>query len=64
MQLQTDAPTCIVDSLNDQHAVCVGDRGGSCSLLDMRTRKKRITWQAHQPKTNLSKPRGIVALFE
>lgn len=58
--LKTDAVTCVTDSIYDQHAVAVGDRGGNASIIDLRTKKIRISWLAHNPKTHLSKPRGVV----
>jgi len=30
----------------------------------LRTQKTKIEWMAHQPSTNLSKPRGMVGIFE
>ena len=59
-----DAVTCVGDSPSDERVVGVGDRGGGVSLLDLRSRKVRIHWEAHVPKTTLSKPRGVVGVFE
>lgn len=50
--------------MNDEGAVGVGDRGGGVSVVDLRTRRLRVSWLAHPPKTHLSRPRGVVALFE
>lgn len=61
--LPADAPTCLFESLNDEAVLGVGDRGGSVSLLDLRTRKVRVSWAAHAPKTHLSRPRGVVGVF-
>lgn len=61
--LKTDAVTCVTDSIYDQQAVGVGDRGGYASVLDLRTKKIRISWLAHNPKTHLSKPRGVVNIL-
>ena len=62
--LGTEAITCVTDSLSDDRVVGVRDRGGSVSLLDMKTKKVRTSWEAHSAKTSLSKPRGVVGLFE
>jgi hypothetical protein len=53
-----------VDSVNDQSALGVGDRGGGVSVLDLRTRRVRVNWPGHAVKTHLSRPRGVVGLFE
>jgi len=55
--------TCTTDSLFDQYAVATGDRDGHCNLFDLRTKKSRISWEAHSAKTSISKPRGVVNIF-
>lgn len=62
--LKKGAVTCTSDSIHDNQAVAVGDRDGYCSIFDLRTKKNRIEWQAHGSKTSVSKPRGIVGIFE
>lgn len=62
--LNSDAVTCIADSIFDESAVAVGDRAGVANLIDLRTKKIRVSWSAHNAKTHLSKPRGIVNIFE
>lgn len=62
--LPQDAPTVLVDSVNDPSLLAVGDRGGTVSLLDLRTRKVRVSWGAHGVKTHLMRPRGVVAVME
>ena len=44
--------------------MATGDRSGNCNLIDLRLKKTRITWSAHNFKTNVSQPRGVVSLFE
>ncbi len=44
--------------------LAVGDRAGNVSLLDLRTRRMRMKWEAHAAKTHLSRPRGVVGLIE
>jgi hypothetical protein len=62
--LNKDAVTCLADSIYDQYAVGVGDRAGNANIIDIRTNKIRISWLAHNPKTHLSKPRGVVNIVE
>lgn len=61
--LNKDAITTVADSIFDQNSIAVGDRGGIASIIDMRTKKVRISWVAHEAKTSLSKPRGIVKII-
>ena len=56
--------TSVADSIFDESAVAVGDRAGVANLIDLRTKKIRVSWSAHNAKTHLSKPRGIVNIFE
>jgi WD40 repeat protein len=62
--LNTDAITCVTDSINDQNAIAVGDRAGNASIIDLKTKKIRVTWTAHSAKGHLSKPRGVVNIIE
>lgn len=64
IKLKQGAVTCICDSLYDDNAVAVGDRDGNCNIIDLRTQKVRISWLAHEVKTNMSKPRGVLGIFE
>lgn len=58
------ALTCATDSLYNQHTVATADREGHCNMLDLRSRKSRVSWTAHSSKSSISKPRGVVGLFE
>lgn len=62
--LSQDAPTILVDSLNDPSLLAVGDRVGWITILDLRTRRERMNWSAHNAKTHLMRPRGVVGLIE
>lgn len=62
--LSQDAPTFLVDSVYDPSLLAVGDRGGTLSLLDLRTRRVRVSWSAHLAKTHLMRPRGVVGVME
>jgi WD40 repeat protein len=62
--LKQGAIVCTTDSIYDQCALATGDRDGSCNIFDLRTKKSRIAWQAHDAKTSISKPRGVVKIFE
>ena len=57
------AVSCSFDSLFDQQAVAVGDRDGNCQIFDLRSKRSRVSWQAHSAKTSISKPRGVVKVF-
>jgi len=52
-----------MDSVYDDYSIGVGDRSGNVSIMDIRNERMKIEWLAHEPKTNLSKPRGMVGLF-
>lgn len=64
IKLKQGAVTCLYDSLFDDDSVGVGDRDGNCSILDLRSQKVRISWLAHEVKTNMSKPRGVLGILE
>lgn len=64
IKLKQGAVTCIYDSLFDTNAVAVGDRNGFCNIVDLKSQKIRATWSAHEVKTNMSKPRGVLGIFE
>jgi len=44
IHLGNEAVTSIADSINDKYAVAIGDRGGQCSILDMKMRRKKVAW--------------------
>ena len=64
IKLKQGAITCIYDSLFDSNAVAVGDRNGHCNIIDLKSQKVRASWLAHEVKTNMSKPRGVLSIFE
>ena len=63
LYLKKDAITCIQDSTIDTNCIAAGDRSGNATLLDLRTNKIKLSWEAHHPNTNLSKPRGMVGIY-
>jgi hypothetical protein len=42
----------------------VGERGGKVRIFDLRKLKTRLEWDAHKKMTNLSKPNGVIRIFE
>mgnify|MGYP001271675880 CR=1 FL=1 len=42
----------------------IGLRDGNARLFDLRKLKDRVEWSAHPKKGNLSKPNGIIRVFE
>ena len=42
----------------------MGERGGKLRVFDLRKLQTRLEWNAHSKTTNLSKPNGVVRIFE
>lgn len=62
--IKSEAITALKESIFKEDTILLGERGGIGRLFDMRKGKTRIEWEAHEGKTNVSKPNGVVKIFE
>lgn len=61
---RSEAVTTFKESVFEEETLLVGERGGKVRLFDLRQQKTRLEWQAHSKMTNLSRPNGVVRVFE
>ena len=61
---ENDAVSCFYESIFDKDSVLLGSRSGWASIFELRKQKERVKWECHGQITNLSKPNGIVKIFE
>ena len=61
---KSEAISTFKESIFREDSVLLGERGGKCRIFDMRKRKTNFEWEAHEGKTNLSKPNGVIKIYE
>ena len=61
---KSEAVTCMKESVFEVESIFLGERGGKVRIFDLRKRRTRLEWTAHEGMTNLSRPNGIVRVFE
>lgn len=61
---RSEAVTHFRESVFQEETLLVGERGGKVRMFDLRKLKTRLEWQGHPKTTNLSKPNGVVRIFE
>ena len=61
---KSEAVSFFKESIFEQDTMFIGERGGKARIFDLKKQKLRGEWDAHMKMTNLSKPNGIVSIYE
>ena len=61
---KSEAISCMKESIFQESSILLGERGGKVRIFDLRKLKTRLEWQAHNGMTNLSRPNGVIKVFE